>query len=84
MVRSLSELLESTSIAGKRVFIRSDLNVPMENGKITEDTRIRASLPAIRLCLDAGAAVMITSHFGRPVEGEWTPESSLAPVAQRM
>ena len=84
MVRSLSELLESTSFAGKRVFIRSDLNVPMENGKITEDTRIRASLPAIQLCLDAGAAVMITSHFGRPVEGEWTPESSLAPVAQRM
>jgi phosphoglycerate kinase len=70
---------------GQRVFIRADLNVPQDDsGAITEDTRIRASLPCIQMALDAGAAVMVTSHLGRPTEGEFKPEDSLAPVAQRM
>ena len=69
----------------KRVFIRADLNVPQdETGRITEDTRIRASIPCIQMALDAGAAVMVTSHLGRPTEGEFKPEDSLAPVAARM
>ena len=70
---------------GQRVFIRADLNVPQDDaGHITEDTRIRASLPCIRMALDAGAAVMVTSHLGRPTEGEFKPEDSLAPVAARL
>lgn len=70
---------------GQRVFIRADLNVPQdEQGRITEDTRIRASVPAIRLALDAGAAVMVTSHLGRPTEGQFKPEDSLQPVAVRL
>jgi phosphoglycerate kinase len=70
---------------GKRVFIRADLNVPMDDaGRITEDTRVRASVPAIELALKGGAAVMVTSHLGRPTEGEFKPEDSLAPVALRM
>ena len=69
----------------QRVFIRADLNVPQDdNGVITEDTRIRASLPCIQMALDAGAAVMVTSHLGRPTEGEFKPEDSLAPVAKRL
>src|SRR5687767_1525141 len=69
----------------RRVFIRADLNVPQDDaGRITEDTRIRASIPCIRMALDAGAAVMVTSHLGRPTEGEFKPEDSLAPVAARM
>ncbi len=69
----------------KRVFIRADLNVPLnERGEITEDTRVRASVPAVRMALDAGAGVMITSHLGRPTEGEFRPEDSLAPVATRL
>lgn len=72
-------------LRGKRVFIRADLNVPQDkSGQITDDTRIRASVPGIRLALDGGAAVMVTSHLGRPVEGEFKPEDSLAPVAQRL
>jgi len=72
-------------LRGKRVFIRADLNVPQdEAGNITDDTRIRASVPGIRLALDQGAAVMVTSHLGRPKEGELRPEDSLAPVAQRL
>jgi phosphoglycerate kinase len=72
-------------LAGKRVFIRADLNVPQDDaGKITEDTRIRASVPGIKLALDKGAAVMVTSHLGRPKEGEFKPEDTLAPVAKRM
>ena len=68
-----------------RVFIRADLNVPQDDaGNITEDTRIRASMPCIRMALDAGAAVMVTSHLGRPTEGAFKPEDSLAPVAQRL
>ncbi len=72
-------------LAGKRVLIREDLNVPQDDdGQITEDTRIRASVPAIRMALEAGAAVMVTSHLGRPTEGEFKPEDSLAPVAERL
>ncbi len=71
-------------LRGKRVFIRADLNVPLEAGRITDDTRIRASVPGIRLALEQGAAVMVTSHLGRPKEGELRPEDSLAPVAQRL
>ena len=70
---------------GKRVFIRADLNVPFDDqGRISEDTRIRASVPAIQMALDAGAAVMITSHLGRPTEGAFKAEDSLAPVAKRL
>ena len=72
-------------LRSKRVFIRADLNVPQDDaGKITDDTRIRASIPALRQALKAGAAVMVTSHLGRPTEGEFKPEDSLAPVAQRL
>lgn len=81
----LSDLIATGQLAGKRVFIRADLNVPQDDsGKITEDTRIRASVPAIRQALDAGAAVMVTSHLGRPVEGQFKPEDSLAPIALRL
>ncbi len=77
--------LSDQNLRGKRVFIRADLNVPQDDeGNITEDTRIRASLPAIEYALKAGAAVMVTSHLGRPTEGEFKPEDSLAPVAKRM
>ena len=76
--------MSEVDLRSKRVFIRADLNVPIENGRITDDTRIRASLPAIRQALDAGAAVMVTSHLGRPTEGELKPEDSLAPVAKRL
>ncbi len=80
-----SDLCANGQAAGKRVFIRADLNVPQDDsGAITEDTRIRASIPAIRMGLDAGAAVMVTSHLGRPTEGEFKPEDSLAPVATRL
>ena len=74
-----------TVIAGKRVFIRADLNVPQDAElNITDDTRIRASLPCIRQALDAGARVMVTSHLGRPKEGVWTEKESLAPIALRL
>nr|PZN03498.1 MAG: phosphoglycerate kinase [Pseudomonadota bacterium] len=72
-------------LRGKRVLIRADLNVPQDDtGAITDDTRIRASLEGIRFALNAGARVMVTSHLGRPKEGEFKPEDSLAPVAQRL
>ena len=84
-VRTLDQLIQQGALRGKRVFIRSDLNVPQDDsGRITEDTRIRASVPAIRAALEAGAAVMVTSHLGRPTEGEFKPEDSLAPVAVRL
>jgi phosphoglycerate kinase len=84
-VITLDSLCRSGALRGKRVFIRSDLNVPQDDaGNITEDTRIRASVPAIRMALDAGAAVMVTSHLGRPTEGEFKPADSLAPVAVRL
>ncbi|MEZ5740746.1 MAG: phosphoglycerate kinase [Burkholderiaceae bacterium] len=77
--------LTDLALQGKRVFIRADLNVPQgDDGSITDDTRIRASMPAIEHCLKAGAAVMVTSHLGRPTEGQLTDADSLAPVAQRM
>ena len=80
-----SDLCAQGKAKGQRVFIRADLNVPQDDaGHITEDTRIRASIPAIQMALDAGAAVMVTSHLGRPTEGEFKPEDSLAPVAARM
>ena len=80
-----SDLCAQGQVAGKRVFIRADLNVPQDDaGNITEDTRIRASVACIRMALDAGAAVMVTSHLGRPTEGAFSPQDSLAPVARRL
>jgi phosphoglycerate kinase len=77
--------LSDTDVAGRRVFVRADLNVPQDDhGAITDDTRVRAALPGVRDCLARGAAVMVTSHLGRPTEGEWNAADSLAPVAQRM
>ena len=77
--------LQDQTLAGQRVFIRADLNVPQDDtGKITDDTRIRASLPAIQMASKAGASVMVTSHLGRPSEGELKAEDSLAPIAARM
>jgi phosphoglycerate kinase len=84
-VLRFADLIAQGQVAGRRVFIRADLNVPLDDqGRITEDTRVRASMPCIRMALDAGAAVMVTSHLGRPTEGEFKPEDSLAPVAKRM
>jgi phosphoglycerate kinase len=81
----LSDLVAQDKLRGKRVFIRADMNVPQDDaGRITEDTRIRASVPAIQAALGAGAAVMVTSHLGRPTEGEPKAEDSLAPVARRL
>jgi phosphoglycerate kinase len=80
-----TDLCAKAQVAGQRVFIRADLNVPQDaDGKITEDTRIRASIPCIEMALKAGAAVMVTSHLGRPTEGQFKPADSLAPVAARM
>ena len=77
--------MQDLNLAGKRVFIRADLNVPQDdNGNITDDTRIRASVPAVRQALQAGAAVMVTSHLGRPTEGEFSAADSLEPIAKRM
>jgi len=84
-VLRFTDLCAQGKVAGQRVFIRADLNVPQDDsGRITEDTRIRASVPCIKLALDAGAAVMVTSHLGRPTEGAFKPEDSLAPVAERL
>ena len=84
-VLRFSDLIAQGRVAGQRVFIRADLNVPQDDaGHITEDTRIRASIPAIEAALKAGAAVMVTSHLGRPTEGQFKPADSLAPVAARM
>ena len=80
-----ADLCAQGQARGKRAFIRADLNVPFDDhGHISEDTRIRASVPAIQMALDAGAAVMVTSHLGRPTEGAFKPEDSLAPVAKRL
>ena len=84
-----TDLVAAGSLEGKRVFVRADLNVPQDpspqgGGRITDDTRIRASLPCLQQALAAGAAVMVTSHLGRPTEGEPKPEDSLAPVAARL
>ena len=84
-VLRFADLIAAGKVADQRVFIRADLNVPLNDaGQITEDTRVRASIPAIDMALKAGAAVMVTSHLGRPTEGEFKPEDSLAPVAKRM
>ncbi|MEM8547675.1 MAG: phosphoglycerate kinase, partial [Pseudomonadota bacterium] len=73
--------MRDVELAGRRVLIREDLNVPIENGRITSDTRLRAAVPTLQAALDAGAAVMVMSHLGRPAEGEYSEEASLAPVA---
>ena len=84
-VLRFEDLVAQGKVNGKRVFIRADLNVPLSSaGQITEDTRVRASIPCIEMALKAGAAVMVTSHLGRPTEGEFKPEDSLAPVAARL
>src|SRR4051794_13770688 len=84
-VLRFSDLCDEGRARGRRVFIRADLNVPQDDaGNITEDTRIRASVPCIQLALAGGAAVMVTSHLGRPTEGELKPGDSLAPVATRL
>ncbi|GAA4414553.1 phosphoglycerate kinase [Advenella faeciporci] len=84
-VQTLSALAKADQLKGKRVFIRSDLNVPLnDQGIITEDTRVRASVPAIKMALEAGAAVLVTSHLGRPTEGTLTDKDSLASVAARL
>ena len=80
-----ADLCAQGKAQGQRVFIRADLNVPFDDhGHISEDTRIRASVPCIQMALAAGAAVMVTSHLGRPTEGDFKPEDSLAPVAKRL
>jgi phosphoglycerate kinase len=76
--------MSDLNLAGKRVLIREDLNVPVQNGVVTSDARIRAALPTLRLALDAGARVIILSHLGRPEEGKFDPELSLAPVAAKL
>jgi phosphoglycerate kinase len=84
-VLRFSDLCDEGRARGRRVFIRADLNVPQDDaGNITEDTRIRASVPCIQMALAGGAAVMVTSHLGRPTEGEFKPEDSLAPIAKRL
>ncbi len=84
-----TDLVATGALKGKRVFIRADLNVPQDHsseggGRIADDSRIKASLPCLQQALDAGAAVMVTSHLGRPTEGEPKPDDSLAPVAARL
>jgi len=76
--------MSDLDLSGKRVLIREDLNVPVKDGQVTSEQRILAALPTLRLALDKGAAVMVTSHLGRPKEGSWSAEDSLAPVAQRL
>jgi len=83
-VNTLESLAQSGQLADQRVFIRSDLNVPMNGSEVAEDTRIRASIPAIQMALDAGAAVMVASHLGRPIEGTVRRSDSLQPVAERL
>lgn len=75
--------IEEVDLKQKRVLIRADLNVPLKDGVITDDTRIRASLTGIKQALTAGAAVLVMSHLGRPTEGQWDPACSLAPVAKK-
>jgi phosphoglycerate kinase len=84
-ITRFADLCAQGKAQAQRVFIRADLNVPFDDhGHISEDTRIRASVPCIQMALAAGAAVMVTSHLGRPTEGEFKPEDSLAPVAKRL
>ncbi|MGE4531921.1 MAG: phosphoglycerate kinase [Acidithiobacillus sp.] len=84
-ILTFEEVCKQGHARGKRVFIRADLNTPLNpEGEISDDTRVRASVAAVKMALDAGAGVMITSHLGRPVEGEFKPADSLAPVAKRL
>ena len=76
--------MSDLDLAGKRVLIREDLNVPIDEGRITSETRIVAALPTLKLALEQGAAVMVASHLGRPKEGQWSAEDSLAPVAKKL
>ncbi|RLQ20951.1 phosphoglycerate kinase [Seongchinamella sediminis] len=78
------KLMQDLDLKGKRVLIREDLNVPIKDGRVTSDARIRAALPTIRAARDAGAKVILMSHLGRPTEGEFAPEFSMAPVAEHL
>jgi len=78
------KLMSGLDLSGKRVLIREDLNVPIREGAITNDARLRAAAPTLNAALDQGAAVMVMSHLGRPVEGEWQAEASLAPIAEHL
>ena len=78
------ERMTELALAGKRVLIREDLNVPVKDGRVSSDARIRAVLPTLRLALDQGAKVLLMSHLGRPSEGEFAPEFSLAPIADHL
>ncbi len=80
----MSLLMRDLELRGKRLLVREDLNVPIKNGEVTSDARIEAALPTLRHALDAGAAVVVMSHLGRPVEGEFDAQFSLAPVAERL
>ncbi|MBT8074000.1 MAG: phosphoglycerate kinase, partial [Xanthomonadales bacterium] len=76
--------MDELDLNGKRVMIREDFNVPLEAGRVTSDARLRAALPTIQLALNRGAAVILLSHLGRPVEGEYSDEFSMAPVAEHL
>jgi phosphoglycerate kinase len=76
--------MDELNLTGKRVMIREDFNVPLDAGEVTSDARLRAALPTIELALDRGAAVILLSHLGRPVEGQYDEENSLAPVAEHL
>ena len=78
------KLMTDLELAGQRVLIREDLNVPLRDGVITNDARLRAAVPSILAALEQGAAVILMSHLGRPLEGEWREEASLAPIAMRL
>ena len=78
------KLMNDLDLSGQRVLIREDLNVPIRDGAITNDARLRAAVPTLRAALDQGAAVMVMSHLGRPVEGEWQENASLEPIARRL
>ena len=78
------KLMSDLDLSGKRVLIREDLNVPIREGVITNDARLRAAAPTLTAALDQGAAVMVMSHLGRPVEGEWQAEASLTPIAEHL
>ncbi|WP_079763729.1 phosphoglycerate kinase, partial [Neisseria meningitidis] len=76
--------LTEQNVQGKTVLIRADMNVPFKDGKISDDTRIRASLASIQYCMDNGASVIVMTHLGRPTEGEFHPEDDVAPVAAHL
>jgi len=76
--------MDELDLAGKRVMIREDFNVPVEAGRVTSDARLKAALPTIRLALDGGAAIILLSHLGRPTEGQYEEKFSLAPVAAHL